>query len=93
LDRLPQVFSQPPPQTGNRGGKPGSLDVKVRAKSGPVIDIEIQVSPQREIGKRLSFYKSWEVWAYYAAWMKAEGFSLEMITRLSRLDSDALRTR
>jgi predicted transposase/invertase (TIGR01784 family) len=39
-------------------GKPGILDVKVRARSGQVIDIEIQVNPQREIGKRLSFYKS-----------------------------------
>jgi predicted transposase/invertase (TIGR01784 family) len=36
----------------------GIIDVKVRTKSGKVIDIEIQVGEVKEIGKRLSFYKS-----------------------------------
>jgi predicted transposase/invertase (TIGR01784 family) len=38
--------------------KLGILDVKVRTKSGKVIDIEIQVDPMKHIGSRLSFYKS-----------------------------------
>jgi len=38
--------------------KLGILDVKVRTKTGKVIDIEIQVTPMKSIGKRLSFYKS-----------------------------------
>jgi predicted transposase/invertase (TIGR01784 family) len=40
------------------GDKLGILDVKVRTASGKVIDIEIQVNPVIDIGKRLSFYKS-----------------------------------
>jgi predicted transposase/invertase (TIGR01784 family) len=39
-------------------GKLGIIDVKVRTKSGKIMDIEIQVNPARDIGKRLSFYKS-----------------------------------
>jgi predicted transposase/invertase (TIGR01784 family) len=38
--------------------KLGIIDVKIRTKSGKIIDIEIQVNPVEEIGKRLSFYKS-----------------------------------
>jgi len=38
--------------------KLGILDVKVRTKTGKIIDIEIQVNPTKNIGKRLSFYKS-----------------------------------
>jgi predicted transposase/invertase (TIGR01784 family) len=38
--------------------KLGILDVKVKTKSGKIIDIEIQVNPVKDIGKRLSFYKS-----------------------------------
>ena len=38
--------------------KLGILDVRVRTKSGKVINIEIQVDPMRHIGKRLSYYKS-----------------------------------
>jgi len=38
--------------------KLGILDVKVRTKTGKVINIEIQVNPTRHIGRRLSFYKS-----------------------------------
>jgi len=38
--------------------KLGILDVKVKTKSGKTIDIEIQVNPVKNIGKRLSFYKS-----------------------------------
>jgi len=38
--------------------KLGILDVKVKTKTGKVIDIEIQVEPMKDIGKRLSFYKS-----------------------------------
>jgi predicted transposase/invertase (TIGR01784 family) len=38
--------------------KLGIVDVKVRTKSGKIIDIEIQVNPVKNIGKRLSFYKS-----------------------------------
>ncbi len=40
------------------GDKLGILDVKVSTASGKVIDIEIQVNPVLNIGKRLSFYKS-----------------------------------
>jgi predicted transposase/invertase (TIGR01784 family) len=36
----------------------GIIDVKIRTKTGKVIDIEIQVNPFEELGKRLSFYKS-----------------------------------
>jgi predicted transposase/invertase (TIGR01784 family) len=39
-------------------GKPGILDVKIRTKSGKIINIEIQVNPVRDIGERISFYKS-----------------------------------
>jgi predicted transposase/invertase (TIGR01784 family) len=38
--------------------KLGILDVKVKTKTGKVIDIEIQVNPEKNIGQRLSFYKS-----------------------------------
>jgi len=38
--------------------KLGILDVKVKTKSGKVINIEIQVDPFKDIGKRISFYKS-----------------------------------
>jgi predicted transposase/invertase (TIGR01784 family) len=38
--------------------KLGILDVKVQTKSGKIIDIEIQVNPIKNIGRRLSFYKS-----------------------------------
>jgi predicted transposase/invertase (TIGR01784 family) len=38
--------------------KLGILDVKVQTKSGKIIDIEIQLNPVKNIGKRLSFYKS-----------------------------------
>jgi predicted transposase/invertase (TIGR01784 family) len=38
--------------------KLGIVDVKVRTKTGKIIDIEIQVNPFKNIGKRLSFYKS-----------------------------------
>jgi predicted transposase/invertase (TIGR01784 family) len=34
------------------------VDVKVRTKGGKIIDVEIQVNPVKNIGKRLSFYKS-----------------------------------
>jgi len=38
--------------------KLGIVDVKVRTKTGKIINIEIQVNPVKNIGKRLSFYKS-----------------------------------
>jgi predicted transposase/invertase (TIGR01784 family) len=38
--------------------KLGIVDVKVKTKSGKIIDIEIQVNPIKDIGKRISFYKS-----------------------------------
>ena len=38
--------------------KLGILDVKVQTKTGKIINIEIQVEPQRFIAQRLSFYKS-----------------------------------
>ena len=38
--------------------KLGILDVKVKTKTGKVINIEIQVNPVKNIGQRLSFYKS-----------------------------------
>jgi predicted transposase/invertase (TIGR01784 family) len=38
--------------------KLGILDVKVRTKTGKVINIEIQVNPLKHIGERISFYKS-----------------------------------
>ena len=38
--------------------KLGIIDVKVKTKTGKVIDIEIQVDPVKYIGRRLSFYKS-----------------------------------
>ena len=42
----------------NEDDKLGILDVKVRTKTGKVIDIEIQVNPVKNIGRRISFYKS-----------------------------------
>jgi predicted transposase/invertase (TIGR01784 family) len=38
--------------------KMGILDVKVKTKTGKIIDIEIQVNPLLYIGERISFYKS-----------------------------------
>ena len=38
--------------------KLGILDVKVKTTSGKILNIEIQVDPIKEIGKRISFYKS-----------------------------------
>jgi len=38
--------------------KLGILDIKVQTKSGKIINIEIQINPVKNIGKRLSFYKS-----------------------------------
>jgi predicted transposase/invertase (TIGR01784 family) len=32
--------------------------VKVQTKTGKIIDIEIQVNPFKNIGRRISFYKS-----------------------------------
>jgi hypothetical protein len=37
-------------------GKPGFVDIKIRIKGGKIINIEIQVHPVKNIGKRLSFY-------------------------------------
>ncbi|MDR1654798.1 MAG: Rpn family recombination-promoting nuclease/putative transposase, partial [Treponema sp.] len=38
--------------------KAGIVDVKVKTKSGKLLDVEIQVNPFPELGKRISFYKS-----------------------------------
>ena len=38
--------------------KLGIVDVKVQTKTGKIINIEIQVNPVKNIGRRLSFYKS-----------------------------------
>jgi len=38
--------------------KLGIVDIKVKTKTGKIIDIEIQVNPMKNIGKRVSFYKS-----------------------------------
>jgi len=38
--------------------KLGIVDIKVKTATGKIIDIEIQVNPMKNIGKRLSFYKS-----------------------------------
>jgi predicted transposase/invertase (TIGR01784 family) len=38
--------------------KTGIVDIKVKTASGKVIDVEIQVNPFPELGKRISFYKS-----------------------------------
>jgi len=38
--------------------KLGIVDIKVKTKTGKIINIEIQVNPIKNIGKRLSFYKS-----------------------------------
>ena len=38
--------------------KLGIVDVKVKTRTGKVINIEIQVNPVKNIGERLSFYKS-----------------------------------
>ena len=38
--------------------KLGILDIKLKTASGKIINIEIQVDPQKHIGKRLSYYKS-----------------------------------
>ena len=40
------------------GDKLGILDVKVKTKTGKIIDIEIQINPVKNIGRRISFYKS-----------------------------------
>jgi predicted transposase/invertase (TIGR01784 family) len=40
------------------GDKLGILDVKVKATTGEIIDIEIQINPVKTIGRRISFYKS-----------------------------------
>jgi hypothetical protein len=42
---------------GSEDGKLGIVDVKAQTKTGKIIDIEIQVNPVKNIGKRLSFYK------------------------------------
>ena len=52
------TFLDPHVKRESEDDKLGILDVKVRTKTGKVIDIEIQVDPMRNIGKRLSFYKS-----------------------------------
>ena len=41
-----------------KNDKLGIVDVKVQTKSGKIINIEIQVAPFKDIGKRISFYKS-----------------------------------
>ncbi|MDR2132807.1 MAG: Rpn family recombination-promoting nuclease/putative transposase, partial [Clostridiales Family XIII bacterium] len=40
------------------GDKLGVLDVKLKTKSGKVVDIEIQVCPSREFKARVAFYVS-----------------------------------
>jgi predicted transposase/invertase (TIGR01784 family) len=52
------TFLDPHIKPEYNGDKLGILDVKVSTKTGKVIDIEIQVNPVLDIGKRLSFYKS-----------------------------------
>lgn len=38
--------------------KTGIVDVKLKTTSGKMLDVEIQVNPFPELGKRISFYKS-----------------------------------
>jgi predicted transposase/invertase (TIGR01784 family) len=38
--------------------KAGIVDLKVKTKSGMLLDVEIQLNPFPELGKRISFYKS-----------------------------------
>jgi predicted transposase/invertase (TIGR01784 family) len=38
--------------------KTGIVDIKLKTKTGKLIDVEIQVNPFPELGKRISFYKS-----------------------------------
>jgi predicted transposase/invertase (TIGR01784 family) len=38
--------------------KAGIVDIKLKTTSGKLIDVEIQVNPFPELGKRISFYKS-----------------------------------
>jgi predicted transposase/invertase (TIGR01784 family) len=38
--------------------KAGIVDVKLNTKSGYILDVEIQVNPFHQLGKRISFYKS-----------------------------------
>jgi predicted transposase/invertase (TIGR01784 family) len=42
----------------SEGDKLGIIDIKVRTKTGKIMDIEIQVNPTGNLGKRISFYKS-----------------------------------
>ena len=52
------TFMDPHLKPESEDDKEGILDVRVRTKSGKVINIEIQVNPMRHIGNRLSYYKS-----------------------------------
>jgi predicted transposase/invertase (TIGR01784 family) len=38
--------------------KTGIVDIKLKTAGGKIIDVEIQVNPFPELGKRISFYKS-----------------------------------
>jgi predicted transposase/invertase (TIGR01784 family) len=38
--------------------KTGIVDIKLKTKTGELIDVEIQVNPFPDLGKRISFYKS-----------------------------------
>jgi predicted transposase/invertase (TIGR01784 family) len=44
------------PEAGT--GKTGIVDIKIRTKSRKLIDVEIQINPFPDLGKRISFYKS-----------------------------------
>jgi predicted transposase/invertase (TIGR01784 family) len=38
--------------------KAGIVDIKIKTRSGKILDVEIQVNPFPDLGKRISFYKS-----------------------------------
>ena len=41
-----------------KGGKAGELDIRVRTKSGNILNIEIQINPEHSFGKRIAYYNS-----------------------------------
>jgi predicted transposase/invertase (TIGR01784 family) len=57
-EELELTFLDPHLKPEAEDDKLGIIDVKVKTSSGKIINIEIQINPVKDIGKRLSFYKS-----------------------------------
>ena len=48
----PNIFRE------RKGGKSGVLDIRAHTKSGEIYHVEVQVNPEKSLGKRIAYYNS-----------------------------------